>query len=213
MKKTKIQNQYRKLNIKSGNIDEENRTVEVSFSSEEPVERYFGIEILDHNPKSVDLSRLNTGAAVLEDHQGSQIGKVVEATIENGRGLAKLMFSRVGRGAEVFQDIVDGIRENISFGYQLSDLTREAEDINDQPTYRSFSWMPFEISVVGTPADTTIGIGRSKEDSNEIEVEDNFREKETIKLDPKQEIEEIKEEKKEYNINAKARLKLKGKSV
>jgi phage head maturation protease len=217
MKKTKIQNQYRKLNIKSGNIDEDTRTVEVSFSSEEPVERYFGVEILDHDPKSVDLSRLNTGAAVLEDHQGSQIGKVVEATIENGRGLAKLMFSRVGRGAEVFQDIVDGIRENISFGYQVLDLTREAEDLNDQPTYRSFSWMPFEISVVGTPADTTIGIGRSKDSINEveIEVEDNFRDLEDnkIKLDPKEKIEEVKEEKTEYNINAKAKLKLKGKSV
>ncbi|MAG50009.1 hypothetical protein CL621_00005, partial [archaeon] len=132
--------QFRNLNIQSGNIDEEARTVEVSFSSEEPVSRYFGTEILDHNAKSVDLSRLNNGAAVLEDHQGSQIGKVVGAKIENGRGLAKLMFSKVGRGAEVFQDIVDGIRENISFGYQLLDLTLEKEEEGEEPTYRSFNW-------------------------------------------------------------------------
>jgi len=173
MKKINITNQYRTLDIRSGNIDEESRTVEVSFSSEEPVERYFGTEILDHEPDSVDLSRLNNKAAVLEDHQGAQIGVVEGAKIENGRGLAKLRFSKVGRGAEVWQDIVDGIRSNISFGYQLNDLTR-VKDTED-PTYRSYSWMPFEISVVGTPADTTIGVGRSKDDSNEIEVEEGFR--------------------------------------
>lgn len=191
MKKTKIESQVRSFNFKNGNIDEETRTVEVSFSSELAVQRYFGNEILDHSEGSADLSRLNNGAAVLEDHGGSQIGKVVSATIENGRGLAKLMFSKVGRGAEVFQDIVDGIRENISFGYQLKDLTR-VDDIDGEPTYRSMNWMPYEISVVGTPADPTIGIGRSKSDVNEIEVDDNFR---SLKTEEK--IVEPKEEKKQ----------------
>jgi hypothetical protein len=174
MKKISLKNQFRKLDVKSGNINEEERTVELSFSSEEPVERYFGNEILDHKPSSVNLSRLNNGAAVLEDHGGAQIGKVVGAKIENGRGMAKLMFSRVGRGAEVFQDIVDGIRENIPFGYQLLDLTR-VDDVDGEATYRSMNWLPFEISVVSTPADATIGIGRSKDESNEIEVEAEFR--------------------------------------
>ena len=193
MKKIQLKNQYINLEIESGNINEENRTVDVSFSSELPVARYFGNEILDHNPKSVDLSRLNNGAAVLEDHGGSQIGKVIGAKIESGRGMAKIMFSKVGRGAEVFQDIVDGIRENISFGYQLLDLTR-VDDVDGEPTYRSMNWLPFEISVVSTPADTTIGIGRSKDESIEIEVEDSFRDLSNtvkgveIKLDTTEEI-------------------------
>jgi len=189
MKKEKIKSQFRGLNINSGNIDEESRTVELSFSSELPVSRYFGNEILDHDPKSVDLSRLNNGAAVLEDHGGGQIGKVISAKIENGRGMAKLLFSKVGRGAEVFQDIVDGIRENISVGYQLKDLTR-VEDVDGEPTYRSMNWMPFEISVVGTPADVSVGIGRSKEDSIEIEVDESFRSLE----DKKEVIEPIEKE-------------------
>ena len=121
MKRVNIKNQYRSLDIRSGNINEEARTVDVSFSSEEPVSRPFGEEILDHTPSSVDLSRLNSGAPVLEDHKEGQIGKVLSAKIENGRGVAKLLFSRVGRGAEIFQDILDGVRENISFGYQLRD--------------------------------------------------------------------------------------------
>jgi hypothetical protein len=193
MKKAEIKNQYRKLDIKSGNINEENRTVEVSFSSEEPVERYFGTEILDHNPQSVDLSRLNSSAAVMEEHSGNQIGVVEGAKIENGRGMAKLRFSKVGRGAEVFTDIVDGIRKNISFGYQILGLDREEKDLDGQPTYRSRNWLPFEISVVGTPADATIGIGRSKEVTNEIEVEDSFRDLSIEKVEPKEEKENIQE--------------------
>jgi len=194
MKKTKIESQTRSFNVRSGRIDEEARTVELSFSSELPVQRYFGNEILDHSEGSADLSRLNNGAAVLEDHGGSQIGKVVSATIENGRGMAKLLFSKVGRGAEVFQDIVDGVRENISFGYQLKDLTR-VDDVDGEPTYRSMNWMPYEISVVGTPADPTIGIGRSIEDTFEIEVDDNFR-----NLETKKEVIEPKEEKKQESF-------------
>lgn len=193
MKRVEIKNQYRNLDIRSGHIDKENRTVDVSFSSEEPVSRYFGEEILDHTEGSVDMSRLQNSAAVLEDHEGSQIGVVVDAFIEKGRGMAKLKFSKVGRGAEVWQDIVDGIRSNISFGYQINSLTKD-EDASE-PTYRSMDWMPFEISVVGTPADTTIGIGRSKEVSNEIEVEDSFRtiDGKEIVLDTKEEIKEIDE--------------------
>ncbi len=175
MKKIKIERQYRKLTIKSGDINKEERTVDVSFSSEEPVERWFGTEILDHKSSSVDLNRLNNGAAVLEDHSGGQIGVVEFAEIKEGRGFAKLRFSQNGQGANVFQDIEDGIRRNISFGYQLNDLTLEKEEKGENPVYRSNSWTPFEISVVGTPADTTIGVGRSSEDSNEIEVDDSFR--------------------------------------
>lgn len=199
MKRANIKNQYRTLDIRSGNINEEDRTVEVSFSSEEPVERYFGTEILDHKPESVDLSRLNNKAAVLEDHDGPQVGVVLGAKIENGRGMAKLKFSSVGRGAEIWQDIVDGIRSNISFGYQLRNLTREKD--TEEPTYRSFDWLPFEISVVSTPADATIGIGRSKEDGIEIEVDEEFRTiaKGDIVLDEKEPI--IEDEKNNEVLN------------
>ena len=41
------------------------RTFEFPFSSEYPVERYFGKEVLKHDDRSVDFSRLNSGAAPL----------------------------------------------------------------------------------------------------------------------------------------------------
>ena len=59
-------------------IDTEKRTVTLPFSSELPVKRSYGMEILDHTAEAADFARLNNGAAVLEDHWSRQIG-VVEA--------------------------------------------------------------------------------------------------------------------------------------
>lgn len=210
MKKTKLHNQYRNFNIRSGAINEKDRTVSLSFSSEEPVSRYFGQEILDHNPSSVDLSYLRNGAAVLEDHNEGQIGRVMDAEIKEGRGYATVKLSRSQRGEEIWQDVLDGIRTSISFGYQVRSY--DEVDEADEPTFVSRNWMPFEISFVGVPADVTVGVGRSKDDGVEVEVPDSFRtlDNETkdidIKLDTKEPIVEV-EEKKETVKGANPRLK------
>lgn len=70
-------------------VDVEKRTVEVAFSSEEPVERWFGEEVLSHAAGAVDLSRLNDGGAVLFNHGWSdQIGVIERAWIDaDKRGL------------------------------------------------------------------------------------------------------------------------------
>ena len=49
----------RTLAISTRAIDEEKRTVELSWSSEEPYERWWGVEILDHSDGCVDLQRLS----------------------------------------------------------------------------------------------------------------------------------------------------------
>lgn len=43
-------------------ISSEDRTMEFSFSSEYPVQRYFGNEVLSHERSAVDLGRLSDGA-------------------------------------------------------------------------------------------------------------------------------------------------------
>jgi len=64
-------------------IDTDARRVKIAVSSEEPVERSFGIEILDHKPGSIDLSFLNSGRApLLLDHDPTkQIGVVESVTL------------------------------------------------------------------------------------------------------------------------------------
>lgn len=176
----KLERQYRAASIESGSIDQENMTVDLSFSSEEPVKRWFGHEILSHKKEDVNLDRLNDSAAVLVNHNGDQVGVVEKAMIKSKKGLAKLRFSpNTDYAKAVFQDIVDGIRKNVSVGYDIIEFQLDREDENGVATYRA-QWEPLEISMVGVPADKTVGVGRSHE-TREVEVPEGFPEKETEK--------------------------------
>lgn len=146
-------------------INEERRTVEVAFSSEDPYLRWFGYEILDHSPESIRLGRLQDGGAVLMDHDHRDlVGVIDNVKIDGDRvGRATLRFGRSDRAQEVFTDIVDGIRKSISVGYRVHNMVLESEKSDDEPVYRVSDWEPFEISLVSVPADPTVGVGRSAE--------------------------------------------------
>lgn len=149
-------------------VDEAKRTVELAFSSEIEVERWFGIEILDHDATSVDLSRLENGGAVLVDHDwADQVGVVESVRIDaDRRGRAVVRFGRSARATEIFQDIVDGIRRHVSVGYRIHDAVR-VETRDGVDVYKMTRWEPYEISMVSVPADPSVGIGRSLENPQE----------------------------------------------
>jgi len=145
-------------------IDEEKRTVRIAVSSEEPVERSFGKEILDHSARSIDLDFARSGRMpLLLDHDPrQQIGVVENVELDGSarRLRATVRFGRNGLAKEVFADVMDGIRSNISVGYAVNAMDREGKD-----SYRVNSWSPMEVSVVSIPADRTVGVGRAAETS------------------------------------------------
>lgn len=152
------------LQASFGPIDAEKRTVELAFSSEQPVERWYGREILSHEPGAVDMARLHDGAPLLLNHENEQIGVVERASIDaDRRGRAVVRFSRSARGQEIFQDVLDGIRRHVSVGYVVHD--GEVIDTDDRgiDTVRWTRWEPLEISIVPVPADHTVGVGRALE--------------------------------------------------
>ena len=115
MNKVKNKKLYRTFAVDAGNIDIENRKVKVAFSSENPVERFFGNEILSHDPKAVDLTRLMDGAPLLLQHDPErQIGVVEVASIDADKiGRATVRFSKSAEAQDIFQYVVDGIRSKI----------------------------------------------------------------------------------------------------
>ncbi|WP_456267657.1 phage major capsid protein [Kushneria sp. AK178] len=146
------------------NIDEQARTVELAFSSEAEVERWFGIEVLDHGDAAMRTERLENAAAVLVDHNWrDQVGVVESVTIGADRvGRAKVRFGRGNRASEIWQDVVDGIRRHVSVGYAIYRV--EVEERPGMPDMvRVTDWEPHEISIVAVPADTSVGVGRSHE--------------------------------------------------
>jgi HK97 family phage major capsid protein/HK97 family phage prohead protease len=151
------------FDIRAELVDEESRTVELSFSSEEPYERWWGTEILDHGKSAVELGRLNGSAALLMDHNiRDQVGVVEKAWLKGKKGRALVRFGKSARADEIFNDVKDGIRKLVSVGYRIKKLVLEKEE-DGECTYRALEWEPYEISLVSVPADTTVGVGRDGE--------------------------------------------------
>lgn len=160
---------YRSLSIDKEAINQDSRTVEIAFSSEAPVDRWFGTEILDHDTSSVRLGRLSDGGPALVDHNTrDQIGVVEKVEIGSDRkGRAVVRFGKSARAEEIFNDVVDGIRRHVSVGYIVH---RFLEDVKTE-TYRALDWEPYEVSFVSIPADTSVGVGRSAENGDVYESE------------------------------------------
>ncbi|KWW37560.1 HK97 family phage prohead protease [Cupriavidus metallidurans] len=144
-------------------VNLEARTVELSFSSEtDSVERWFGVEILDHSPGACDLTLLNNGAPLLWGHDlNDQRGVVESARIDGDRkGRAVVRFSKSEDGEQLLQDIADGVVTKVSVGY-LTFGMEHAGERNGVDAFRVTSWQPYEISMVSVPADDSVGVGRS----------------------------------------------------
>jgi HK97 family phage major capsid protein/HK97 family phage prohead protease len=139
----------------------EDRTYEFPFSSEFPVARYFGNEILSHDAKAADLSRLNDGAPLLFNHNPDRVIGVVERAYIDGkkrRGYARVRFSRNPFAQEVLSDVKDGVLRNVSFGYSIDKMEERGSG-----DFVATAWSPYEVSVVSVPADPGVGIGRALE--------------------------------------------------
>lgn len=143
-------------------IDQDKRTVELAFSSESPVERWYGNEVLDHGAKSVRLQRIKRGGALLMDHNRSdQVGVLESVRIDADKvGRAVMRFGKSARAQEIFQDVIDGIRTNVSVNYAVHAAVLESTR-DGLETYRITDWEPLEISIVSVPADIVTGVGRS----------------------------------------------------
>ena len=159
---------HRALTIEARSIDADARTVELAFSSEEPYERWWGVEILDNTAPAVRLQRLlSTGPLLMDHNTRDQIGVVESARIDADRiGRAVVRFGKSARAQEIWQDVQDGIRRNVSVGYLIhkSQLVETKDGVD---TYRITDWEPLEVSIVSVPADTSVGIGRSVADGGD----------------------------------------------
>lgn len=143
-------------------IDQEARTVLLAFSSEAPVSRWFGDEVLSHEAGAMRLDRMESGAALLVNHDwDDQIGVVESIEIGSDRvARALVRFGRGERASEILQDVIDGIRKLVSVGYSVYKV--EVESRKGQPDLvRVTDWEPYEISIVSVAADPSVGVGRS----------------------------------------------------
>ena len=200
---------YRTIDLsRASYIDEEKRRVRIGVSSEEPVERDFGMEIISHSEDDIDTSFIGSGRSpLLLDHDmKKQIGVVERYEIDSATKSAKAIvrFGRSELAEEIYQDVRDGIRQNISVGYKINGMERMKEMKDDRPMFR-VKTTPLEVSVVSIPADSSseVGVGRSQDKQTNLKVKQMTEEvKQEINLDEVRE-QTVVEAKAEFQRNSK----------
>jgi HK97 family phage prohead protease len=163
-------------------VEGKERTFRLSFSSEEPYDRWFGPEILDHSEGAVDLSRLNSIGVLLYNHDRDEvIGRIDRAWVENGRGEAEVTFDDDDESEKVFRKVQSGTLKGVSVGYTIDTWEevmpnkQSADGKYTGPCSIARKWAPYEISIVSVPADPTVGVGRSAEGGADTAICETYR--------------------------------------
>lgn len=179
MQKLKKDPPMRFLTLTREQVNKDDRTVALSFSSESPVTRWYGIEILDHSPGAMRMTRGGDvdGLPLLFNHnRDALLGRLVDVRCNDkekvGRGVAR--FDNEGLGAERFRQVENGILKDVSVGYMVHMMQEmDPKDMSPDllemaardkvPVYRITDWEPYECSMVTVPADPAVGVGRAAE--------------------------------------------------
>ena len=143
-------------------IDEEARSIEVTWSTGARVERrdfFTGeqfFEELDLSPRAVRMDGLGNGAPLLDSHRAHStdgvVGVVEAAEIRDGKGVASVRFAEGTDKADALWNLVrQGILRSVSVGYKVHRWEKRTED--GKRIYRAVDWEPLEISIVPVPAD------------------------------------------------------------
>jgi len=187
-----------RANIATAN--QEDRSVELVFSTGAPVERYDWmadtryLEQLEISKKAIRVARLNT-APLLNAHSAwsieDQIGTVVGGSfrIDGGNAIVRVRFSSRESVAGIWRDVLDGIVQNVSVGYRVHKFEEDATGAI--PVRTAVDWEPYEVSMVPMPADVGARVRNHEVETNscliirkENAVADPARRSETIAEDP-----------------------------
>jgi hypothetical protein len=168
----------RTLEIDRASIDEEKRTVELSFSSEEPLQDswYGPPTVLLHEKGSVDLKHLRQLGSILVNHDANQVvgaPQDVRVDLEDRKGRLTARFGTDEESDRWFSKVKENILRGVSVSYRAT----KAQEVSEGATWKSGEkreftgpllvatrWAPREVSLTPIPADSSVGVGRDEQE-------------------------------------------------
>lgn len=154
----------RRLELDISAINASARSIPASISSELPVERWFGTEILVHEEGAIKMDRAGAdeGLPLMLWHNDKSfvVGRIRNFRLDSAtrRTRGDLVFHDITDEARIAWDLVrGGWMPDISLGYSVQKW--EEQDGSDE--VRVTVWTPLEGSIVSVPADHTVGTNRS----------------------------------------------------
>src|SRR6266540_2644086 len=109
-----------KIELRKSNGVDVATTLSFSASSETPIERWFGTEILSHDKGAIRMDRINGGAVpLLFNHDWSDpIGMIDAGRTEDSRLVVDAHIFATARAKEI-ETMVEGGLRNVSIGYKI----------------------------------------------------------------------------------------------
>ena len=186
--------------VRGGEGDGEAVAIRLSVSSEEPYLRgrmfdpksgkaIHGYEVLGHGEGEIDFSRMKDGLVIQDTHWGDQVGLMRSPEVKDGKLTGEVEFCCGERAQEIRRDALAGLRRNMSVGYRVAEYKKVGEAEDGEPVWRAVRWMPHEASFVNVPADATVGVGRSLEETEAAAAPAVVIKQETKSMDPNQVVE------------------------
>lgn len=154
---------YRKAQVVAVKGADQRVSYDVSLSSETPVERFWGSEILVHSDSAINMERAEYGLPFLINHDANRlIGRINNFRLEDGKTRGVLNFDDEDPDARLWKSKFDrSVARDFSIRYEIQDF-EEIERKGQETEFRIISWTPVEGSIVGVAADANVGAGRSK---------------------------------------------------
>lgn len=148
-------------------VDAEHRTVTASIASETPIQMWSDWkEVLSHAPGAMRMGQRQKSLPLLLGHDPDRVVGVIDAIRqEGGRTYATLRFASDDEGEKAFSRVKERILTNISIGYRVF---KRSED-EEQKVVTANDWEIIEVSLVAMPADASVGVYRSLNQSTQKE--------------------------------------------
>ncbi len=160
--------------IEASSFVDEAMTCSVIAYAGAPVSTWEGDYTLSLDAGAVDFSRTSNGAGVFLDHNHSidaQVGTIIGAELIEGKGVRMdIRFGAHPEAARYYQGAKDGIYRNLSIGAMVQKKKDITAENSSRKQFLATKWQPFEVSLVGVPADPRARF-LSQEESPEPEDE------------------------------------------
>jgi phage head maturation protease len=151
--------------------DRNAHTAECVISRGSPVVRFYGVENLRIDERSVDLSRMHNGSMIplLDSHERAGIvnalGRFQDIWIERGALVGRMIFNQTPNGQLAEGMVERGEITGISAGYSVENWLITDEDgrivdadrvdwCDENLTFEATRWALQEASLVSVPADS-----------------------------------------------------------
>lgn len=162
------------------NLDIENRTLELSITSETMALRWFGYLLLGHDPGECRLERVKTVGSFLFAHGRDPnyglipIGPILDVWLDESKSprqyRAKLKFDDDEKSDLLFQKVQKGSLKGVSVGvrfYKVIEIEPNEEKRGFKgPFYLAIDWDISEISLEPIP-ELIVGVGLSMDETDE----------------------------------------------